>query len=67
VKIFFNLLGDIVLDKTPGLSVNDIEDFILEKELDGYIETVELDDAWEIFTTPDDNFYKIKEEINKKG
>lgn len=68
VKVFFNNLGDIILQKNnPNQSKDDIENIIIDNNLDGYIETIENEDSFEIYTEPNDSFYKIKEQLTKNG
>jgi transcriptional/translational regulatory protein YebC/TACO1 len=67
VKIFFDNLGVIILEKLNSQSKDDIEELILKNEIDGYIDTNEYDDSFEVITSPDSNFYKIKDLLVGSG
>jgi YebC/PmpR family DNA-binding regulatory protein len=67
VKIFFDNLGVIILEKLPNQTKDNIEEIILEKNLNGYINTEEFDDSFEILTEPNNNFYEIKNVLSESG
>jgi len=70
VKIFFEKYGQIILTKNFSnemQSKDDIEETILEKNLDGYVDTNEFDDHFEVLTEPNDSFYSIKDALMEKG
>jgi transcriptional/translational regulatory protein YebC/TACO1 len=67
VKIFFDNLGVIILEKLTGQSKSGVEELVLTNELDGYIDTNEYDDSLEVITEPNGSFYKIKEVLVNNG
>jgi transcriptional/translational regulatory protein YebC/TACO1 len=68
VKIFFENFGIIVLQKINTFQTkDDIEEIIINNNLEGYIETKEYEDSFEVFTEPNNSFYKIRDELIKNS
>jgi YebC/PmpR family DNA-binding regulatory protein len=67
VKIFFDNRGVIIIEKNNNKTKDDIEELILEKNLDGYIDTNEFEDSFEVITEPNDSFYNIKSILIENG
>jgi transcriptional/translational regulatory protein YebC/TACO1 len=61
VKIFFDNQGSIILEKQPTQTKDNIEELILDNNIDGYVDCLEYEDSFEVLTTPDNNFYLIKD------
>jgi YebC/PmpR family DNA-binding regulatory protein len=67
VKIFFDMQGVIIFEKHPNQSKESIEEIVLENNVDGYVDCNEFEDSFEVITTPDNNFYTIKELLSNNG
>jgi YebC/PmpR family DNA-binding regulatory protein len=67
VKIFFDMQGVIIFEKHPNQSKENIEEIVLENNVEGYIDCNEFEDSFEVITTPDNNFYTIKELLSNNG
>jgi YebC/PmpR family DNA-binding regulatory protein len=67
VKIFFEMQGVIIFEKHPNQSKESIEEIIIENNIEGYVDTNEFEDSFEVITTPDNNFYLIKDLLSNSG
>ncbi len=59
--------GVIIFEKHPNQSKENIEEIVLENNVEGYIDCNEFEDSFEVITTPDNNFYTIKELLSNNG
>jgi YebC/PmpR family DNA-binding regulatory protein len=67
VKIFFDNYGVIILKKKLGQTKDNVEEVIIMNDLNGYVDSEEFEDSFEVKTDPSNDFYKIKDALKNNG